>query len=363
MTGKRSSMRSDMNSRGMSGKWKARVALVAVAEVGHAVLGPLVGLGQQHAARVAGVHVGPQLLEEAVGLGQVLAVGALALEQVRHGVEAHPVDAQVEPLVDRAQHGRPHLLVVEVQVGLVGEEAVPVVGAGHRVPGPVRGLVVLEDDPRLAVAVVGVAPHVEVPPAAAGLGPAGPLEPRVLVAGVVQHQLGDDPQAPAMGLAQEGLEVAQRAVGRVDVVVGGDVVAVVAQRRRVEGQQPHGGDAELLEVVEPGGEAGEVAHPVAVAVAEGAHVQLVDDRVLVPEGIAAGDRSGRRARSRLLRPGGTRGPGPTAGSSRTQCLVARPGVGAVAQQVDRLERAATGPRPGRPGRGPGWPPAGRAGRG
>ena len=50
-TGKRSSMRSAMNSRGMSGKWKAHVALVAVAEVGDAVLGPLVGLGQQHAAR------------------------------------------------------------------------------------------------------------------------------------------------------------------------------------------------------------------------------------------------------------------------------------------------------------------------
>ena len=72
---------------------EVHVALVAVAEVGGGVLGPLVGLGEQHAVRVAGVDVLAQPLQEVVGLGQVLAVGALALEQVRHGVEAQTVDA------------------------------------------------------------------------------------------------------------------------------------------------------------------------------------------------------------------------------------------------------------------------------
>ena len=50
MMGKRSSMRTAMNSRGISGKVEGHVALVAaLAEVGDRVLGPLVGLGQQHA--------------------------------------------------------------------------------------------------------------------------------------------------------------------------------------------------------------------------------------------------------------------------------------------------------------------------
>ena len=219
-----------------------------------------------------------------MGLREVLAVRALALEEVGHGVEAHAVDAHLQPLVDGPQHGGADLGVVEVEVGLVGEEAVPVVGAGDRVPGPVGGLVVLEDHPHARVAVGGVAPDVEVAPAAAGLGPAGALEPRVLVGGVVEHQLGDDPQAPTVGLLQEALERLEVAVARVDVAVVGDVVAVVAQRRRVEGQDPEGGDAELLEVVELGGEAVEVADAVAVGVAEGTHVQLVDDGVLVPVG-------------------------------------------------------------------------------
>ena len=53
MIGKRSSMRMAMNRRGISGKVEGHVALVAVAEVGDGVLGPLVGLGQQHAVREA----------------------------------------------------------------------------------------------------------------------------------------------------------------------------------------------------------------------------------------------------------------------------------------------------------------------
>ena len=87
------------------------------------------------------------------------------------------------------------------------------------------------------------------------------------------------------------LEVAQRAVVRVDVGVVGDVVAVVAQRRGIERQQPDRGDAEVLQVVELRGQAAEVADAVAVAVEEGPDVDLVDDRVLVPERIG-GRRSG-----------------------------------------------------------------------
>jgi hypothetical protein len=43
-----------------------------------------------------------------------------------------------------------------------------------------------------------------------GLGQASPLEPRMLVGGVGEDQLGDDPDAPPVRLAQEQAEVAQR---------------------------------------------------------------------------------------------------------------------------------------------------------
>ena len=63
-------------------------------------------------------------------------------------------------------------------------------------------------------------------------------------------------------------EVAQDAVGRVDRSVVGDVVAVVTHRRRIEREEPDRGDPQLLYVVEPRDEAGQVAYAVTVGVLE-----------------------------------------------------------------------------------------------
>jgi hypothetical protein len=261
---------------------EVHVALVAGAEVRGGVGRPLVGLGQEHPIGVARVDVGPQRAQERVGLGQVLAGGAVALVQVGDGVEPDPVDAAAEPEVERGEHRRVHRRLVEVEIGLVGVEAVPVVRLRHRIPGPVAGLEVLEDDPGVGVAVGAVAPHVARPGGAAGRRAPRGLEPRVVDRGVVDDQLGDHLEVAAVGLGQQALEVGQRAVVGVDRGVVGDVVAAVAHRRWIERQQPQRGDAEILQVVEPVDQPGQVADAVAVAVAEAAQVQLVDHRLLEP---------------------------------------------------------------------------------
>ena len=133
-----------------------------VAEVLDDVGRPLVGLGQQHPAGELVVDDLAAVLEERVRLGQVLAVGALALEQVGHRVQPEAVDAEVEPEAQDVDHRFLHGRVVVVQVGLVGEEPVPVELLAHRVERPVRLLGVDEDDPRVGVLLAGVAPHVEV---------------------------------------------------------------------------------------------------------------------------------------------------------------------------------------------------------
>jgi hypothetical protein len=102
-----------------------------------------------------------------------------------------PVDAQVQPEPDDVDHRLLHGRVLEVEVRLVGEEPVPEVLPAHRVEGPVARLGVDEDDPRVLVLLVGVAPDVEVAVRALGVAAAG-LEPGVLVAGVVDGQVGDD---------------------------------------------------------------------------------------------------------------------------------------------------------------------------
>ncbi len=141
---------------------EGHVAFVAVAEVILGVLGPLIGLGQEHAVRVVLVDLGADQLEDRVRLGQVLVVGALALDQVRHRVQAQAVHAQVQPEAHHVEHRLEDRRVVEIQVRLVREEAVPEVLAGHRVPCPVRLLGIEEDDARTVIGLVGVRPDVEI---------------------------------------------------------------------------------------------------------------------------------------------------------------------------------------------------------
>jgi hypothetical protein len=102
---------------------------------------------------------------------------------------------------------------------------------------------------------------------------------------VVEDELRDDPKPAGVSLTQKDVEVAQGAVVRMDIGVIGDVVAVVLERRRVEGEEPDSSDTEVLEVIQLPGEAAEIADAVAVAVAEGAHVRLVEEGLGVPEGI------------------------------------------------------------------------------
>src|SRR5581483_2678229 len=117
--------------------------------------------------------------------------------------------------------------------GLVRIKAVPVIGFGDRVPRPVRLFGVDKDDAGVGIGVVVVGPDVIAPRRRAGLGPAGALEPGVLVRGVVDHQLGDDAHVAGVGPGDDAAEIGEGAVIGVDAAVVGDVVAVVAPRRGI----------------------------------------------------------------------------------------------------------------------------------
>src|ERR1700739_1487611 len=107
---------------------------------------------------------------------------------------------------------------------------------------------------------------------------------------MVDDQLDHYLDATFVGRVKKRLEIGQSAVRGVDVGVVGDIVAVVAQGRRKERKQPETCDAEFLQVIQLRQEAWKVADAVVVRVGKGAHVNLIDDRVLVPQRIErAGD--------------------------------------------------------------------------
>ena len=167
----------------------------------------------------------------------------------------------------------------------------PIVSFCDRVPRPVRCLEIFKDDPRILEFFWRVAPYIKVfvagiddpgGPSFRSYGSARLLEPRILIGCVIDHEFGDDAQIPLMRRIKKCAKIIERAEVRIDVEIIRDVVPVVAERRRIKRQKPDGGNAELLQIIQLLDQAAEVAHPVAVAVAEGLDVQLVDDRVLVP---------------------------------------------------------------------------------
>ena len=274
-------------------KMIGHVAFVTATKIFLHVLRPLVGFGQQHLAFSVSIQFGAQPLDDGVRLGQVLVVGAVAFAKVGDRVEAETVNAGIEPALHHLHQRAHHARIVEIEVRLVREEAVPVELAGFGVPGPVRFLGVGEDDPRALVFLVCIAPHIPVAGRGVRIRAAGALEPVVLVGSMVDDEFGDDPQSALFGFLDEAAEILHRPEIGIDVAIVGDIVAVVAPGGGVERQQPQRGDAEILQVPQFFGQPGKVADTVIVAVGKGLDVELIDNGVLVPERVA-GCSGGRR---------------------------------------------------------------------
>ncbi len=266
-------------------KVKGHVAFVALAEIGDGVLRPLIGLGQDHAAGILAVHMLAQFFQEDVRLGQVFAVGAFPLVEIRHGVQAETVHSHVEPEFHGLKDRLADFRAIVIEVRLMRVEAMPEVRFSHRVPGPVGGLGILEDDARFAILVRRIAPDVEIAPHRARRRAPGALEPGVLVGGVIEDQFGDDAQTAVMGLPQKIVEILQSSVSGMDASIVGNIVTVIAQGGGIKGQHPDGRHAQIAQVIELLGEAREVADAVVTAVAKGANMHFVDDGFFVPGGI------------------------------------------------------------------------------
>ena len=104
----------------------------------------------------------------------------------------------------------------------------------------------------------------------------------MLVGRVVDDEVHHDLQTAPVRLGEQLVHVLQRAEQRVDVLVVGDVVAVVVLRGPVDRGQPQHVHAKISQIIETAGDALQVADAVAVRVLEGTRVDLVDHRVGPP---------------------------------------------------------------------------------
>ena len=146
------------------------MAFIPLAKVSDGILRPGIRFGQQHPSRIVFVHVLAQFLEEAMGFRQVLAGRAFPFVEVRNGVETERIDPQLHPEVERFQQSVVNGRIVEIEIGLVRVEPVPVVRLRDGIPGPVRRLEILEDDACVRIPVGSIAPDVKVAPGASRFG-------------------------------------------------------------------------------------------------------------------------------------------------------------------------------------------------
>lgn|SRR5579862_731734 len=107
----------------------------------------------------------------------------------------------------------------------------------------------------------------------------------MLIRGMVEHHLDNDPNAALVGGFEKRLEVIQSAVVGVNGSIIRDVITVVTQGRGKKGHQPNRIDAKFLEIVQFLGEAAKIPDSIPRAVVESTDVDLVDDSVFVPERI------------------------------------------------------------------------------
>jgi hypothetical protein len=100
----------------------------------------------------------------------------------------------------------------------------------------------------------------------------------------VHHVVDDHRDAALVCLGEQAVEVGERAVVGLDGAVVLHRIAVVAVFALEDRHQPQPGDAQRLQVVEPAGQAGEIADAVAVAVLVGANQHLHEHAAARPAG-------------------------------------------------------------------------------
>jgi hypothetical protein len=155
----------------------------------------------------------------ALALGQrriVLQPGRVEVEV--DGVEAKAVDAALEPETDCIEQRVLDHAVVEIEVGLLGQEIMQIVLAPARVPLPGRAAEDRQPVARRRAVGFGIGPDV---PVALGVvaARAALLEPGMLVRGVRNHLVDHYPQAEPVRLGDDRVEVGERAEHRIDAAI------------------------------------------------------------------------------------------------------------------------------------------------
>jgi len=103
----------------------------------------------------------------------------------------------------------------------------PIISLPDRIPRPIRRFKITENDASFTVFRRVVAPHVEIAPRRTGGCSSGALEPGVLIGGMIDDQFSNNLQVARVSLTQQIAKVPQGPINGIDLIVVGDVVAII----------------------------------------------------------------------------------------------------------------------------------------
>ena len=213
-------------------------------------------------------------------LGRVVAEPGVVETEVDR-VQAQAVHAPVQPEADVVQRGRAHGRMVEIEVGLRGQEVVQEILTPARLPLPCDTAEDGEPIVRGTAVRFGVGPDIPVGLRVDAALPAF-LEPCMIDRSVAEHLVDHHFQVQPVCCRQQLVEISQRPEQWIDIAVIGDVITEIRHRRLEEGRYPDGVDTQAHDVIEPGQDARQIADAIAIGIKEAAQVDLIDHRAAPP---------------------------------------------------------------------------------
>ena len=117
-------------------------------------------------------------------------------------------------------------------------------------------------------------------------------KPRVLVRAMREHQIDHHPQTQIMRLGHQCIKVREIAEHRIDVAIVAHVITVILHWRREERRNPDRVHPERGNMLEPRGDARQIANAIAIAVLIAAWIDLIDHRPTPPVRVMGQHRSG-----------------------------------------------------------------------
>ena len=219
------------------------------------------------------------MIEKSFGPGST--PGCHLLDDEGCGIDPEAGGTQLQPEAHHLGHLGAYGGIGPVEVGLKVIEAMEVPRLRLLVEGPGLGLLAREDRALMPIRRLLCTP--DVPVAIRRIRAAsGRDKPRMLVRGVVDDQIEDDPNAALPRRSGQVREVTEAAQCRVDAVVVADVVATVAPGTGMDRIQPQARDSQSGQVVKATDQSPQVASTVTVRVLERRHVEAVDNGLLIP---------------------------------------------------------------------------------